>query len=82
MPKHTTRQHKTAIRHAPAARRRRHGKALHGNNPAPAVRQSPAIALAEFKPTVIDVVEFDFRSEPDEVMADDTAVTGFEDEDL
>ena len=55
---------------------------MHGHKPAPAMRQSPAIALAEFKPSVIDVVEFDFRNEPDEVMADEAAVTGFEDEDL
>jgi hypothetical protein len=55
---------------------------MHGHKPAPAIKQSPASGLAEFKPTVIDVVEFDFLNEPDEVLADDAAVTGFEDEDL
>ena len=82
MAKHTARQRKTAVCHAPAARPRRHRKAMRGHKSAPAMRQSPVIELAEFKPTVIDIVEFDFPNEPDEMMADDAAVTGFEDEDL
>jgi len=41
-----------------------------------------AIGVAEFKPTAIDVVELDFVNDSDEVLADDAAVTGFEDEDL
>jgi len=44
--------------------------------------QAPAIGVAEFKPTAIDVVELDFVNDSDEVLADDAAVTGFEDEDL
>jgi hypothetical protein len=38
--------------------------------------------MAEFRPAVIDVVEVDFLDDPVEVLADDAAVTGFEDEDL
>ena len=82
MPKHTARRHKIAVRHAPAARPRRHGKAMRGHKPVPVMTQSPAIGMAEFKPTVIDVVEVDFLNDSDEVLADDALVTGFEDEDL
>jgi len=81
MPKHTARQHKTAVRHAPVARPR-HRKATRGHKPAPEMTQAPAIGVAEFKPTAIDVVELDFVNDSDEVLADDAAVTGFEDEDL
>jgi hypothetical protein len=38
--------------------------------------------MAEFKPAIIDVVEVGFLNDPVEVLADDAAVTGFEDEDL
>jgi len=82
MPKHTARRHKVAVHHAPAARPRRHGKAMRGHKPAPKMTQSPAVSLAEFTPAVIDVVEVDFVGDPIEVLADDAAVTGFEDEDL
>jgi len=82
MPKHTARHHKTAVRHAPAARPRRHGKAMYGNKAVPAMMQSPAIGIAEFKPTVIDVVEVEFLDDSDEVFADHALVTGFEVENL
>jgi len=84
MPKHTERSHshKVAARHAPAARARRHGKAMGGHKPAPKMTQSPGVSMAEFTPAVIDVVEVDFLGDPVEVFADDAAVTGFEDEDL
>jgi len=82
MPKHTARRHKAAVHHAPAKRPRRHGKAMRGHKPAPKTMQSPAGGIAEFKPAIIDVVEVDFVNDPIEVLADDAAVTGFEDEDL
>jgi len=82
MRKHTAGRHKVAVRHAPAARPRHHGKAMRGHKPAPKMTQSPAISMAEFKPGVIDVVEVDFLGDPVEVLADDADVTGFEDEDL
>jgi len=82
MPKHTARRHKTAVRHASAARPSRHGKVMRGHKPAPKMTQSPAVNMAEFKPAVIDVVEVDFLSDPVEGLADDAAITGFEDEDL
>jgi len=82
MPKHTARRHKVAVHHAPAARPRRPGKVTHGQKPAPKMTQSPAVSMAEFNPAVIDVVEVDFLDDPVEVLADDAAVTGFEDEDL
>jgi len=82
MPKHTARRHKVAVRHAPAARPRRHGKAMRGHKSAPKMTQSPAVSMAEFKPGVIDVVEVDFLGDPVEVLADDETVTGFDDEDL
>jgi len=81
MPKHTARQHKTAVRHAPVARPRRHRKAMRGHKPAAEMAQA-AMRMAAFQPTVIDVVEVDFLNDPDEVLAEDAAVTGFEDEDL
>jgi hypothetical protein len=43
--------------------------------------QSPVIRMAEFKPTIVDVMEVDFLNQLDEVLAD-ALVTGFEDEDL
>jgi len=55
---------------------------MRGHKPAPKMTQSPAVSLAEFTPAVIDVVEVDFVGDPIEVLADDAAVTGFEDEDL
>jgi hypothetical protein len=76
MPKHVTHRHKITVRHAPAARPRRHRKAIHVRKPA------PAIGMAGFKPIVIDVMEVDFLNDPDEVLADNAFVTGFEDEDL
>lgn len=82
MPKHTARRHKVAVHHAPAARPHRTGKVTHGRKPAPKMTQSPAVSMAEFRPAVIDVVEVDFLDDPVEVLADDAAVTGFEDEDL
>ena len=65
MPKHTARRHKVAVHHAPAARPRRHGKAMRGRKPAPKMAQSPAAAMAEFNPAVIDIVEVDFLNDPD-----------------
>jgi hypothetical protein len=56
---------------------------MRGRKPAPKMTQSAAASMAEFKPAVIDVVEVDFLVDPvEEVLADDAAVTGFEDEDL
>jgi len=82
MLKNTARRHKTAVRHAPAARSRRQEKATRGPKPAPEKTRNLAIGVAEFKPTVIDVVELDFANDLDEVLADDPLVTGFEDEGL
>jgi hypothetical protein len=82
MPKQTARQHKTAVRHAPAARPRRQRKVMHWHKPFPEMMPAPAIGMAGFKPTVIDVMEVDFLNDPDEVLADNVLVTGFEDEDL
>jgi len=55
---------------------------MRGHKPAPKMTQSPAVSMAEFNPAVIDVVEVDFLDDPVEVLADDAAITGFEDEDL
>ena len=82
MPKHTARRHKTAVRYASVARPSRHRKVMRGHKPAPKMTQSPAVSMAEFNPAVIDVVEVDFLDDPVEVLADDAAITGFEDEDL
>jgi hypothetical protein len=82
MPEHTGRRRKVAVRHAPAARSRRTRKVMHGHKSAPEMMQAPAIGMAGFKPTVIDVMEVDFLNDPDEVLADHALVTGFEDEDL
>jgi hypothetical protein len=55
---------------------------MHENKPVPGITQPPAIGMAEFKPTVIDVMEVDFPNDSDELLADSVLVTGFEDEDL
>jgi hypothetical protein len=54
---------------------------MRGHKPAAEMAQA-AMRMAAFQPTVIDVVEVDFLNDPDEVLAEDAAVTGFEDEDL
>jgi hypothetical protein len=75
MPKHTARRHKVAVHHAPAARQRRHGKVMRGQKPV-------EMTQTTFKPMVVEVVDVEFLNDPVEVLADDAAVTGFEDEDL
>jgi len=84
MSKQTARHNKAAVHHAPATRTRHHGKPMRRRNPVPKVTPPSAIGAAEFKPSVIDVVEVDFLNDPDEMVADDADgfVTGFEDEDL
>jgi len=80
MSKQTASRYKTAVRHPHAARHT--AKPAHPRKPAPKMAPPSAISAAEFKPTIIDVVEVDFLGDPDEVVAEDAFVTGFEDEDL
>jgi len=81
MPKHTARRHKTAV-HAPVARSRRQGKSAHRGKPVSKMTPTRAITMVETKPTT-DLYELELlRSDPDEPLADDVLVTGFEDEDL
>ena len=82
MSKQTVSRHKTAVRHAHAARPRHHGKSAHRRNPIPKMTPPSTISAVEFNPAVIEVVEVDFLGDPDEAVADDAIVTGFEDEDL